>query len=343
MIVSTRPFKTYLTALALGVAALSLPAFVLNMLVDPLWYDGGSRLSDENLAFDERTSKSNLFLKDPGRYDCLVLGSSRVTLMDVRQIRGHTCFNYAYSDGRVAEHLAFARYAKAKGMRPKLVIIGVEEFQFRPYKRVPVVPDFVREGTEPKPQWLTYLSLGALGFSINSIRKTATTLHRVYDREFICRLHEPRHVYDPPPMKLERAQPPRGPGAGFVPDKIALYREIGEVFPEARYLGYVPPISLWRVGQFIRNGTLDNYLGVMYGASKVFDRMLDFSVPSPVTTDKSLTVDGSHYEVAVSDRIAAMLSGAPMEFGLDVTALSREAYASRFKAALATELAKLKD
>ena len=54
-----------------------------NWLMDPLWYSRGNSLTGENYAFNERITKTNVFLrtKDQENYNCIVLGSSMVSLV----------------------------------------------------------------------------------------------------------------------------------------------------------------------------------------------------------------------------------------------------------------------
>ena len=66
---------------ALSIAMLSL-TLAINLLVDPLWHGAGNQLTHVNYAFNERLSKINLYLQRLGQYDCLILGSSRTTLLD---------------------------------------------------------------------------------------------------------------------------------------------------------------------------------------------------------------------------------------------------------------------
>ncbi|HEY9301247.1 MAG TPA: hypothetical protein VIQ31_33770 [Phormidium sp.] len=60
----------------------------LNYLVDPLWYSSGNRLTGENFPFNERISKTNLFLRSNTQdYDCLIVGSSRVIALNSSEFK----------------------------------------------------------------------------------------------------------------------------------------------------------------------------------------------------------------------------------------------------------------
>ena len=73
-----------------------------NSLVDPLWYRTGNRLTKKNFFyFDERTLKTNIFLatKNKNKYNCLILGSSRVNGLKASQFKNNKCFNYSVKAG----------------------------------------------------------------------------------------------------------------------------------------------------------------------------------------------------------------------------------------------------
>ena len=106
-------------------AALTI-IFAVNSAVDPLWFHGGNRLFPENYSFNERHAKTNHFMRDPKAYDCIVFGSSRLTLFDEREIDGFNCFNFSISDGRPDEFVNFAEYVSRFGNNINLVIVGVD-------------------------------------------------------------------------------------------------------------------------------------------------------------------------------------------------------------------------
>src|SRR3546814_13939979 len=121
------------------------------LLVDPLWYVRGNRLTGVNYLFNERLAKSNLLLQAPRRYDFVIFGSSRATLLDGRLIKDHTCFNYAFSLGQSYEYLQFARFAKQFGLDPSLVIVAIDGENFVQRTDGYNPPAFVRNRRRPTP------------------------------------------------------------------------------------------------------------------------------------------------------------------------------------------------
>src|SRR5215831_813930 len=104
---------------ALGVTLLLLAAVMaINLLVDPLWYFSGNRITGKNLFFNEREAKVNLYLRGSDQFDCILLGASSATTLDVADIDRQKCFNFSFSGGTLEEFAAYARYVKAVGRTP---------------------------------------------------------------------------------------------------------------------------------------------------------------------------------------------------------------------------------
>lgn len=318
-------FVGYLSWTGAIVTALLGATLTLNVVIDPLWYFSGNRVFPENYAFNERLAKSNQLLKDPGAYDCLIFGSSRTTLLDEDLIAGHNCFNYAFSGGRAGEFAVFARFARAFSVEPSMVIVGVDG---KTPESNHDIPEFVLALERPPAAWQSYLSIDVLKFTVRTLRRKSP-FPRYYTGELKGAVlpNHPRYL---PPKNLDS-------GAASGPLSLQngyLYLQIRAALPAATYVGYVPPINAWWIAEMDRSGNLDGYLDKLYATAQLFDRFYDFSVPSLITADPSLTYDGSHYMPDVNQTIAGILGGDPMSFGLGVHRLDRDTYRQRYKSAV---------
>jgi hypothetical protein len=308
-----RQVLSYLAG-ALGCATLIAAAcFLINSLVDPLWYLRGNLLTGINYPFNERLSKINQFLPRLRDYDCLIIGSSRATLLPVESLTGYRCVNFAFSDGQIGEFLLYARYLRARGMAPKLLIVDLRREDFIGPLPPPDVPDFIRTGAAPPSIFASYLSLDALGFSIRTLQGDAPH-HRYYDPNFDARLEvrSAKHRYNP-------ASPvePMPPPFDVHPERAELYIELRQIFPRARAIGYVPPESASRIAAFSLTGGLDAYLGAIGRIATAYDEVLDFAIPSSLTESPQGTYDGSHYSETVGAEIATALLNDKPEPGID--------------------------
>jgi len=104
MRIKPRPHRLlakHLAALVVTACVIAGLCLVINFLVDPLWYLRGNLVTGVNFAFNERIAKLNQLMPRMQDYDCLIVGSSRTTLLPERRFSGHHCFNLAFSGGRI--------------------------------------------------------------------------------------------------------------------------------------------------------------------------------------------------------------------------------------------------
>jgi hypothetical protein len=301
-----RLLRRYLALLAGSVAVVAGACLGANALIDPLWYFNGNIVTGVNYTFNERLSKMNYLLPRLAQYDCLIIGSSTAALLPERQVTGHRCFNLGFSSGVVSELLLYAKYLRARGFQPKLLIVGVDEFDFEGPTVAPDVPDFIVSGADPPSFWRTYLSLDALDFSYRTLRGDFPN-HRMFGPDLQSHIIARRRPYKPPTRLAAQATPPE-----FHPERAEMHVELRRLFPEARAIGFVAPTAAWTIAQLQLDGRLDAYLGALRRVSMAFDEFLDFGIPSEITVSTTNTFDGLHYEDAVNEHtLAALLSGQP--------------------------------
>lgn len=306
---------TYLLFLTGTVALLLLVNFTFNALVDPLWYFRGNQLGNINFAFNERLSKANLINGHEADYDCVIFGDSRTTLLPEQDIKGYSCFNFAFSAGAINEYVAYAEWLKERGMAPKLVIMGVSAGDFRPRKAPRNVPEFINDNASPPNVMLQYLSLDVSMMSWRTIFGK-TPIDRVYDHMFRCKVAISSEYNPSKPIRDIYAGPfdQRSPLNGF--------ERLRSIFPDALFVGYTPPLSAFAIAEYDRINWLGSYSQALHDASDVFDRFLDGSVPSDITINPKNTYDGTHYSSDVNSKIAEILVHGEGPFALNLKEMS---------------------
>lgn len=302
----------------------------LNALVDPLWYGKGNQLDDYNFYFNERVSKTNLFLQsNPEDYDCLIIGSSRVTSLRPSSFEAHNCFNFAFDGGKIEDYVAYAAFAREKGLNPDIIYVGVDALNFWESRLPPNLPE------EPQPMYQAYLSADVLLFSVKTLLKRSPS-PRYYDTDFEGEIVEGLPPYRPYFMKSYRSTPK------LAPERVAMFEDLREVFPEAKYVGFVPPVSAWNLVNAIYGpGFMESYFDSQYQVSGLFDEMYDFSSPSYVTKDPANSYDSGHYYANVQTMIADTLEGRESTFEIVVNQQNfdeyREEYVTRIERFLAEQ------
>ncbi|MGK7890357.1 MAG: hypothetical protein AB4042_13560 [Leptolyngbyaceae cyanobacterium] len=316
--------KSYLKIyLGLSVSAIGVIGF-LNWLVDPLWYGDGNRLSSRNFAFNERVSKTNLFIQTQSEenYDCLIFGSSTATLLRPSSFAQHHCFNYAFSAGRVEEFVEYGQYAKEQGIEPDIVYVGIDPFNFS--LSLSEFSGMAPIDTQPIHQ--AYLSWDVFLFSLRTLFEESP-----YPRYYDSRRDFESDIIESPP----RYQPEftdTAPRNGCQSEKAALYDELRQVFPNATFVGYVPPYSGWYVvNEMYTPGGLDCYIESVYEVANGFDHFYDFAIPSEITTRIDNTYDGSHYYPEVHQSVAEVMQSEVTDFGFDVKGSSISDYRGAYR------------
>jgi len=320
---SRADFRWFLVRVALIVAAAASVTLGVNLAVDPLWFFSGNRLGEANYAFNERVSKVNQYLRAPRAYDCLILGSSRLTVLDAGLITTNHCFNLAVSGGLIGDILALARYLRPRSGDIRLVIVGVDAGNFTIDDPTDTIPDFVKSGDRPPGVLQSYLSIDSLGFSLRTLAGLSP-MPRYYGRGF-----HPAILADAPKYNPKLASEARW--GVFSTRHVDLYRELRGTFPEARFVGYVPPMHAQTMYALADQGRLPGYILAISSVSKVFDEFYDFSIPSAVTSRTDNTYDGSHYDVATNALIAETLNSGKVRFGMRVRHLEPDLYERLFR------------
>ncbi len=300
----------------------------INWLIDPLWYSHGNILTGKNFTFNERITKTNLFLrtKDEINYDCVILGSSRVIALRPSNFAENKCFNYALKGGEIPDFVNYANFLKNQGLDPKIVYIGVDGLNFVEQERTDQEPLTV-ENLRTKSPLEAYLSADVLLFSAMTLVGISPDPGNYYDQNFeaVDFAHPP--VYTPefykplPPQKCDLSS-------------VEAFANLRKLFPKAKFVGYVPPRSAWSmINDTYGRNLMDCYLRGFHQLSQRYDVMYDFSAPSKITKNPAHTFDGSHYSVTVNNKIAEILQGKSTgsDFGIRVDRYEFEEYRNIYR------------
>lgn len=314
----------YLTVTGILLGTIGL----FNLLVDPFWYKDGNKITKINLTFNERVTKTNLLNReDASKYDCLILGSSRLTLLNTKAFKKNNCFNYSFSAGTAEEFPVYAKYAKEVGVNAKTVYVGIDGFNFLPITKM---SEFKSEAKVPKtiPIYNNYFfSIDALKLSFRAITTNANHINlndarevRYYDQDFQGRVFSSAPKYEPKFVDKKTSEE-----CDF--SRVKYYKQIRNVFPNAEIVGYVAPVSAWSTyNDVYAKGLLNCQAQGIYNVSKNFNVTYDFSQPSEITTNPKHTYDGSHYYPYIHDQIAKVLEGEVSDKGIIVNKLTLEQY-----------------
>lgn len=313
-----------------SVALIGALCLAVNIAVDPLWYFRGNVVTGVNYAFNERMGKVNRLMPRLADYDCLMIGSSHTALLPAQRFEGHRCYNLGFSHGRVQEFLAYAKYLRKRGAHPALITVNVDLFDFTDLPAAITIPDFIKDDRDPRPFWLTYVTLDVLNFSYRTLRG-AFPNRLIYDNDGHMHIIPKRRFYRPPHEVVASVPPPK-----FHGELTAAFEELRRTFPEAKAIAWAPTIAAWSIARLKLEGLLPDYLDALQTISADYDGLLDFSIPSTVTAGTDNTYDGIHYSDDVNDQIVDALSSGNPGFGVDWKRQSLQEIAALYDERLAT-------
>lgn len=324
-----RAFTTYSLFFLFGVAGILIPVFTLNYIIDPLWYHGGNSLFKKNYAFNERISKVNYYLQDPEKYDCIIFGSSRTTLLNEKKIDGFNCFNFSFSGGMLNEFEYYAKYINKYGKKPKLAIIAIDSFSFyRDKDPTEYLPDFILQLQKPRSLIQNYLSFSVFNFSLRTLSRDSP-YPRYYTEDLTGAVLQATKPYTTPDCITVDQSVKK-----FNIDKVSSLENLRSIWEGTVFKGFVSPISAWDISVLHYDGTLNSYLASIYEANEHLDTLFDFSIPSWVTKDPSNSYDSEHYYPETTDLIAISLINDKPLFGVDMKNYSKNEYKRIFKTEL---------
>ena len=329
--------KWFFLALGILLSIVGL-AGLTNYIVDPyglLRKDFTNQFIEPNKNF----IKIRFITQNLDRYDSFVFGSSRVNSINVQKIQGYKCYNVHYNGGLPRDHLDNIRYLLKKGVKVKLILLGLDDMSFRDDPgdhlhqplRYPYPPVL---NQHPFPYYLRYLfsspDWGILhevfcGYK-NKLFKASgdnPVFYDMFDTGQMFSYQIDRQIEDNP--EKHRNDPK------FLKHNFIHRNRLKEAIKELREIVHLAETHQIRLVLFInplhKNVFLD--CGVDFERYKRalshLSGFYDFSGLNSVTTDNYNYYETSHYRRNVGDLVIARIFNdrnvkVPEDFGQWVTA-----------------------
>ena len=329
--------KWFFTGLIILAGELSAVA-LLNYIVDPsgLFRYGTWRHDVSHQFFglvSKNFIKTRYIARNPQKFDCLIFGSSRVNGIDGRQIKDATCYNMTYAAGLPRNHLDDLRYMLKKGVRLKIVLIGLDEFSYKfdpaehftDYLRYPYPPAVHKSLAFFYLKYLIRYPSRPMKFSFEGFRGKRPPIpydHYGTGLEFPDRAEEEKINADPTTYakdpKFQEPLVTRGDRMG------EALEEIRETVDLLRAHGIRPIIFM---NPIHKTTYFDTGLEKLFLFEKELSKITsfyDFSGLNSITTDNTCYYETSHYRFKVGALMLARIFNdtsvkVPADFGVLVT------------------------
>jgi hypothetical protein len=333
---AANPFRRYLAVL-LAAALLGAGGVAgVNALVDPLWFFPHEHaLNRVQVGFDERAQKTNWLRAHPGRFDAVLLGSSRSTYLDQHDFAPWRLFNHAVNAMWPQEYRPYLdHFTEVNGRAPALVVLGVDFFgshdgvvgKWQPPET------YLRRAGDPGYVLGSLLSFQLLRRSLVTAARSAGFLAPVgqldhYDRRnvrhFRQRMDETLRASEV--LKdLEVFRTRVYLDYDYNERLPELWRGLRAAYPHTRFLVFTTPVAEPMLALLVREGRLGDYERWIGDLTAAFGEVWDFMGLNSVTTDLSRYRDAQHFDPGIGRLITDRLLDRPVaaphgDFGRLVT------------------------
>lgn len=326
---------------ALLLACFLVPVYYVtneNVRHDLWWHFSDARINKKRPWVNEKISKINLLFDSKSKFDCLIMGSSRATLMHTSKINGARCFNLAFSAtlGQVKELIYYQSYYNYYFNPPDTLVVEVGEFNFQA-PGSDSVPEFIYSKRRPSSWIHDYVSLHTLSQTRKILNPKSQQMNRprMYDEKFEV-IQNTKRQWDIKKVALRYQT--SAPNCAAITENtkainqenVKYYRTLAAQQP-GRIYGYTAPISLDRLLSLYQTDQLENYLAAIHSTSTYFDRYYDFSIPYWFA-EYGKTYDGSHFSPEDNELIGEILfeNRASDIYGLNLKQMAFEEYREKF-------------
>lgn len=273
------------------VGGLALAA-LFNYTIDPLWcFNHDNRWNGEQVGFNERLLKTNMITFRDFHCRGLLIGSSRVAVLNQNDFTGVDAFNYAAATMVPDEYEGYIRYArKRNGEGFSTILIGVDFFGSNAnYKKSFEHPEHFIDSTNSfLYRYKMLMAYDTLRFAKNNLLAGGSTVRGTYDR---CNIRTPKIRTREMRESLVRDQFVWFTAVGYgkqyryderLKDKLLRLKAEN---PGARFVVFTTPVSKPLFCLMVRLNRLPDYERWLRDLVDVFGEVYNFMDLNSVTRD----------------------------------------------------------
>lgn len=122
--------KRFIKKILIFALVLLVMPLLFCIAVDPFNVMHPLNIRDNGVEPNKNYIKMTYILENPDKFDSFMFGSSRVGNFHTENIEGYNCYNMTYSSGLPSEHLNNIRTLVSNGIRPRMILIGVDYYSY---------------------------------------------------------------------------------------------------------------------------------------------------------------------------------------------------------------------
>jgi len=302
-------------SLALGLTLIAL----FNYVIDPLWcFNHTNRWNREQVGFNERLQKTNLLTFKDFDYQCLLIGSSRVAVLNQNYFKSVGAFNYAAATMVPDEYESYIRYARQKnGNSFSTILIGMDFFGTNEnyLKSFEIPEQYVTTANSFLYRYKMLLTYDTLRYAKNNLNAGGDKVRGTYDR---CNIRTPKIHSLELRDSLVRNQfiwySVLGYGKSYRYDEKLKEKlqKLKADNPGSQFIVFTTPISKPLFCLMVKSNRLPDYERWLRDLVEVFGSFYNFMDLNTVTRDYLRTFsDCDHLNSAAGALLAHRVLGIP--------------------------------
>lgn len=313
---------------------------ITNYLADPLWlFSNQNKFNEKQDGFDERQQRTNyIYFKSEGKFDGILLGSSRATFVNQNDFVNMNIFNYSSNSMHAFEYKEYIDFAKkVKGEDLKYIIIGSDFYNTAIPKDVKFnKPNFyINNTTSSFYKYKMLFSYDLYLRSQEQIKKSTNNKSMYYDRNNVKYQHkvseeERKKRYD---ITLKKhVQYFSYPNYELNNDYANILKIIKKENPNTKFIIYTSAVTADLLASIIKNANRwEDYKKWLYELIEVFGEVHHFMDINSITKNLENYPDDDHAYPFVLKLLANKISNfenkeIPEDFGIVLTKDNIEKY-----------------
>ncbi len=326
--------------IAILLASLVIPLLVVgaNYFMDPLWcFSISHQYNQFQEAFNERIQKTNYLTYRDGKYQGVLIGTSRSTCINQYSFKGISVFNYSCNGLTLAEYNGYLKYARKRmGKDLRYIFIGLDFGQTMgdgPEQQLPgQAADNIKsmdpgritaQVNSPLHRLKTLLSVDTLNYSRRDFNHYPKGCRLYYTRDNVkvyqkFRKDELDGIIS---LYLDLFNKSIYPSYKYNRSYLAQLKKIKDENPNTNIIVYLTPESAPLMKLFMKYDLLEYYFRWLTDVISVFGGCYNFMYPHDVTRNYyDYFHDAVHSNPNVGDMIADAIYNkkqrSDQEFGL---------------------------
>lgn len=322
-----RQYRKFLLWILLLQGALVATMVLLNYVIDPMWcFQHANRYNCRQDDIDDRQQKTNYLTFGGKKYDTLIIGNSRVKMMN-QFVFGPHAYNYAVNGMTPREYDAYINYAKRINNKDfDRIVIGLSFGMSNRHFKYPSghEPAFYFDNANRFGyRWLLLMEGDLLRRSLsNLIHAFFDNATVYYDRNTVEHVNKSRvHIDKSMAAHLADAHETYRSNYAYLGELSSVLETIRKNNPTSRITVFTTPVSEPLYDAMVAEGRYEDYKRLLRDAVHVFGEVYHFEYLNTVTRDyRRYFIDAHHYDpetgVLMINRMKGSISALPADFGM---------------------------